>query len=310
MSFTVNLDSLGMQVDLLDGGEQRALINGMTTALLSSFKYLRVIQSKHQSVSNNTFYTAGTKILEITSGIYLSGHHKENHRRTIYYVTIEFAGLKSYDEKLDIISFNCLQRVAAYLNTNTFNFFYTSMDIAVDMDISFMFTYAFCNKRAAGVQYYGIYEPQPYATTQYIEKYNHTHTYVMKRSYLYDKGVKSGNSMLPLTRYELKLQPRFFNRYPYMGGISLQDELDRYHILCFSTLKEKEAVLNLLHDAYERGIRRRDLYKLGLDMYRIYPSVNGIENFLFSLYELYEVHLNLPLAVEANNGLEELLAEI
>ena len=262
MSFTVNLDSLGMQVDLLDGGEQRALINGMTTALLSSFKYLRVIQSKHQSVSNNTFYTAG------------------------------------------------LQRVAAYLNTNTFNFFYTSMDIAVDMDISFMFTYAFCNKRAAGVQYYGIYEPQPYATTQYIEKYNHTHTYVMKRSYLYDKGVKSGNSMLPLTRYELKLQPRFFNRYPYMGGISLQDELDRYHILCFSTLKEKEAVLNLLHDAYERGIRRRDLYKLGLDMYRIYPSVNGIENFLFSLYELYEVHLNLPLAVEANNGLEELLAEI
>ena len=77
-----------------------------------------------------------------------------------------------------------------------------------------------------------------------------------------------------------------------MVGV-LEKELDRYHILCFPTLQEKAIALSM-YAQYENIIRRRDLHKLGLDRYRIYPNTSDVEDFLVSLYNVYEHDLDLP----------------
>jgi hypothetical protein len=80
----------------------------------------------------------------------------------------------------------------------------------------------------------------------------------------------------------------------------LQDEINRYHILYFPTLDEKDTALSI-YATHEESIRRRDLHKLGLDRYRIYPDTSEIEWFLTELYNVYEHDLKLPVE-KVDNG--------
>ena len=50
-------------------------------------------------------------------------------------------------------------------------------------------------------------------------------------------------------------------------------------------------LLWLLYGATKSNIRRRDLHKLGLDIYRIIPDTKEIEYFLFTLFNIYESDL-------------------
>ena len=231
----------------------------------------------------------------------IRGSLKDNKRVILFFFCIEFAGLKRYNNKIDDISGKCLKRVVAYLNTNSIRFDISSLDIYVDLFTKINYTYAFCNKKAAGVKYYSVNDRQPYLSTHYIEKFNNTHNRVMKRAYLYDKSFKENNINCNITRFELKLQSNFFNRHSFIQGV-LKKELDRYHILYFLTLKEKRSVLDY-YAQYEHTIRRRDLHKLGLDKYRIIPDTKEIEYFLFSLYNIYESDLGLAVK-QTNNGFD------
>ena len=289
INYTLNIDTLKLQIEFINSSEQREVMYELARALEITYPFLKVNYNTNTNPNGaytHTVNTGRTKILELTSGAF-----KDIDRRTIYFITVEIAGLKQYCNN-DKIAHDCLIRLVAYLNTNVIRFHYTGVDIAVDMRCLFINTYAFCNKKAPRVDYFKVHEPQWYATTHYIEKYNRTHNQVMKRAQLYDKPFKNKYITYPLTRFELKLQSSFFNKYPYKYGM-LQDELDRYHILHFPTLEEKDVALSLYAD-YEDTIRRRDLHKLGLDRYRIYPDTSEIENFLFSLYDVYESDLDLP----------------
>ncbi len=298
IQFTVGIDTLKLQVEFYQADAQRAVLHDIATALKTTYSYLHIGEGKiMKGLLVREVHTAGAKILEIKSGSYLRGSYRDTNRTTVFYVSVEIAGLKSYNTKIDTISLNCLIRVCGFLNTNNLDFFYTGIDICVDMSVPFNHTYAFCNKIAPRVKWYKVGDLQPYTTTHYIEKYDHTHHNVMKRSYIYDKSKKQ-NINYPLTRFELKLQSRFFNRY-HFGNDMLQQQLDKYHILYFPTLQEKDAALSL-YAVHEDTIRRRDLHLLGLDRYRIYPDVSEINNFLFNLYNVYEHDLNLPVVVVDN----------
>ena len=296
--FSMHIDNIKLQVEFYNSNDQRSIVSEVINALQSTYSYLHIkynMNSNTKGLLVHGMFTGGSKILEIKSGNYFIKSNRDNTKIPIYYISIEVAGLKQYN-KNDKIAYDCLMRTVAYFNTNNLSFFYTGIDIAVDMQCPFINTYGFCNKKSAGKKnYYKVYEQQQYLTTHYIEKYNHTHNNVMKRSYLYDKSFKNGNTTHCLTRFELKLQSRFFNRYDYSFGI-LQEQLDKYHILYFSTIQEKDAALSL-YARYEDTIRRRDLHKLGLDRYRILPDTSEIENFLFNLYNVYEHDLDLPVSV-------------
>lgn len=283
-----HIDTLKLQVEFLDSNKQRNTISN----IINNLPTLHTSYNTNKAgLYTHELYTTGKKILELKSGFYLSMDYKNKKRIPIYYISIEFAGLKRYDEKIDEISLSCLKKVCAYLNSNDIKFFYTGIDICVDMNIPFNLTYGFCGKKAPRVNYYKVNELQPYKTTHYIERYNYTHNQVMKRAYLYDKKLKDRSIDYTLTRFELKLQSKFFNRTSFKFGI-LKQELDRYYILYFNTKEEKKKILEI-YGAIEGTIRRRDLHKLGLDRYRIIPDTEKIEDFLFNLYNIYEHDLDL-----------------
>ena len=291
MNYTTGIDTLSLQIDFTNNNQQQEVMYNIINALLSSYN-LQIRYNTNRFKKGlliHSVYTAGKKILELKSGSYSKRFNKESKGLIIYYITIEFAGLKRYNNKIDDISGKCLKRVVAYLNTNSIRFDISALDIYVDLFTKIDYTYTFCNKKAAGVKYYSIYDRQPYSSTHYIENFNNTHNRVMKRAYLYDKSLKESSINCNITRFELKLQSNFFNRYNFQLG-TLNKELDRYHILYFSTQQEKDAVL-AYYAPYENNIRRRDLHKLGLDRYRVIPDTKEIEYFLFSLYNIYESDL-------------------
>ena len=294
MEHTTNIDTLKLQIDFKFSSEQREVMNNISKCLITTYSFLNVTYDTSTNVAlTHQVHTAGTKILELVSGSY-----QNIFKNTTYFIAIEFAGLKRYN-KFDKIAMDCLIRVVAYLNTNNIPFNFTGIDIAVDIHIPFINTYSFCNKKAPHVTYYTTYEKQPYASTQYIEKFLLTHHRVMKRAYLYDKSFKEEDLCYNITRFELKLQSNFFNKHPFMVGV-LEKELDRYHILCFPSLQEKAIELSM-YAQYENIIRRRDLHKLGLDRYRVIPDTKEIEYFLFSLYTIYESDLGW--VNDSGNGL-------
>ena len=303
MNYTTGIDTLSLQIDFTNNNQQQEVMYNIINALLSSYN-LQIRYNTNRFKKGlliHSVYTAGKKILELKSGSYSKRFNKESKGLIIYYITIEFAGLKRYNNKIDDISGKCLKRVVAYLNTNSIRFDISALDIYVDLFTKIDYTYAFCNKKAAGVKYYSIYDRQPYSSTHYIENFNNTHNRVMKRAYLYDKSLKESSINCNITRFELKLQSNFFNRYNFQLG-TLNKELDRYHILYFSTQQEKDAVL-AYYAPYENNIRRRDLHKLGLDRYRVIPDTKEIEYFLFSLYNIYESDLGLAVK-QTNNGFD------
>jgi len=308
MTFTTEADTIKLQIDTYAQDKQRTVFDGIVYALQSTYNlYINCDTRSNKGVLTRQVWTAGTKILELKTGMFLSGSHKDKKRIPIYYISVEMAGMKRYHSTLDSISYNCLLRIAAYLNTNIIPFDIASLDICVDMRCQFIYTYAFCNKRSSGVNCYKVGEQQPYANTHYIEKYNHTHNYVMKRAYLYDKSFKEGLDYF-VTRFELKLQSRFFSRDNYFYA-PIIESLYKYHILYFPTLEEKDAALSL-YAQHEGIIRRRDLHKLGLDRYRVYPDITNINRLVERLYEIYEDELNLPPEPVADTGFEEYFKEL
>ena len=299
MNYTVNIDTIKLQIDFRYSDEQRDTMYHLARALETTFPFLIVKYNTNHKVNGaltHSVLTARTMVLEFTTGAY-----KDIYKETIYYITIELAGLKQYN-KNDKIRYDCLIKLVEYFNTRIIRFEITGVDIAVDMECPFINTYAFCNMKSAGKKnYYKVNELQPYLTTLYIEKYNKTHHNVMKRAQIYDKPVKDEHITYPLTRFELKLQTPFFNRHQFESGL-LQEQLDKYHILYFPTIQEKEVALS--HYAqFEDTIRRRDLHKIGLDRYRLYPNTSELEEFLFNLYSVYESDLDLPVS-EVNNGFD------
>ena len=306
--FSVHLDNIKLQVEFYNTQEQQIVVNEVINALCSTYSYLHPeynINTNFNGLYVHGIYTGRTKVLEIKSGNYFIKNNSNNTMIPIYYVSIDIAGLHQYSEK-DKIGNDCLMRTVAYFNSNAIPFSYSGLDVCVDIQCNFNNTYGFCNMKSARKNnYYKVYESQPYRTTLYIEKYNNTHNHVMKRTQLYDKGAKNEYIDYPLTRFELKLQSKLFSRYPFESGM-LQKQLDKYHILYFPTLQEKDAALSL-YAQHEDSIRRRDLHKLGLDKYRIFPDTSEIEWFLFTLYNVYESDLDLPAKVTDNSLIDEYL---
>ena len=292
--FTVGLDNIKLQVDLHNLYSQRELFNKITYALTSTYSNLFISYDTNtqKRVLSHSLLSAGKKIMEINTGTYTRGHRSDKNRVTIFYITIELAGMKRYNDYTDTLSVNCLKRVSALFNSNNIRFDVTGVDLYVDVEAPFTNLYAIANRKASGVAYYGVNEPQPYASTFYIEKYNNTHTNVMKRAYLYDKGIKD-NLLYTITRFELKLQTRFFSKNRFTNDL-LQEQLDKYHILLFPTLEEKSSVLSY-YAIHHLTTRRRDFYKLELERYRLLPDASGVESFIFELYNIYEHDLRLPM---------------
>ena len=285
------LDRIKLRVEFFDSNEQSEFIIGLKSLLSDS---IEKIYFKDNSQNNSLFingYYQRNKYLSIVSSCYSKSKciNKKKDIVTIFSVTVEFAGLKSYNYKKDNLMNKYLMMVISYLNLNFINFEVIGLDLFVDVDKPFENMFAFCNKKVGKVKYYKTLEKQYHFGTHYIEKFNNTHKNVMRRAYLYDKSLKE-NLFLTITRFELKIQTRFFNRNKIDNFFDkkifytnlLNRLIESYHILYFRSIAIKN--LELASYAFlEDNIRRRDIYKLFLNHYRIIPDISNVVDDLLNL---------------------------
>ena len=285
------LDRIKLRVEFFDSNEQSEFIIGLKSLLSDS---IEKIYFKDNSKNNSLFingYYQRNKYLSIVSSCYSKSKciNKKKDIVTIFSVTVEFAGLKSYNYKKDNLMNKYLMMVISYLNLNFINFEVIGLDLFVDVDKPFENMFAFCNKKVGKVKYYKTLEKQYHFGTHYIEKFNNTHKNVMRRAYLYDKSLKE-KLLFPITRFELKIQTRFFNRNKIDNFFDkkifytnlLNRLIESYHILYFRSIAIKN--LELASYAFlEDNIRRRDIYKLFLNHYRIIPDISNVVDDLLNL---------------------------
>ena len=295
------LDRIKLRVEFFDSNEQSEFIIGLKSLLSDS---IEKIYFKDNSKNNSLFingYYQRNKYLSIVSSCYSKSKciNKKKDIVTIFSVTVEFAGLKSYNYKKDNLMNKYLMMVISYLNLNFINFEVIGLDLFVDVDKPFENMFAFCNKKVGKVKYYKTLEKQYHFGTHYIEKFNNTHKNVMRRAYLYDKSLKE-NLFLTITRFELKIQTRFFNRNKMnvffdrkMFYTNLLNRLmESYHILYFRSLVLKNQELTS-YALFEDTIRRRDFYKLSLNNYRIIPNISNVVDDLLNLLDYCNPSLHI-----------------
>ena len=204
-----------------------------------------------------------------------------------YYIKIRFAGLKTYDVKVDFISCSYLWIVIAYLNTNELIFFISELDITIDVaNVDFSNLLAFCSSHTSRTVYHRLDEKQLYdGQTTYIEKFKDRTTAIaaVKRAYIYDKTLKEiqeHNNFIDykLQRFEVKLQGGFFNSYGLdINAISVA--LSKYHLLYFKDIITKYNFINRYNN-YSR-FTKREINRMDLEEIRFYPNIEYINDFIY-----------------------------
>jgi hypothetical protein len=147
-----------------------------------------------------------------------------------------------------------------------------------------------CTKHARRTEYYSLVEDQVYVTTNYVEKIAKSKLKrAALRSYYYYK-TKKEELDFPLSRFELKLNTKFFNgRSVDMDRI--EKALDRYHILFFKNTELKNSKINQYNE-YE-VVRDEELKELKLEKYRVYADLNYINDFLNTIFNMDEALLSV-----------------
>ena len=301
INIATGLDRVKLRVEFFNSNEQSELIIALKSLLSDGMKsmYFRDNYSNNSLFING--YYLGNMYLSIIGSCYSKSMFINKKKRLVYRysVTVEFAGLKSYNYKKDNLMHNYLMKVISLFNFNNINFEVIGLDLFVDVDKPFINMFAFCNKKVGKVKYYKTLEKQYHFGTHYIEKFNNTHKNIMRRAYLYDKSLKE-NLFLPITRFELKIQTRFFNRNKIDNFFDkkifytnlLNRLIESYHILYFSNLRIKDIELNSF-SLLEDSLRRRDIYKLSLNNYRIIPDISNVVDDLLNLLVYCNPYLHI-----------------
>jgi len=234
-------------------------------------------------VLERKFYKNNTVVASIRTGVFGIKDHKQERVITTYYASIEFAGLASLNQEVDEMKLEILLKVCAYLNSNDIHFKITGIDIAIDFYTKMANILALCTKKSPRTKYYAATEPQLFDTTLYIEKIvKGCEDLVVQRSYLYNKTVKENMSTKEITRFELKIQAKFFNKHRENIIAGIAGALDKYHVMYIPNQKEKYRLMQGYDNcliAIERNIK-----KLGFDNYRCYPDIATIDSFIKKIY--------------------------
>ncbi len=262
MNYTTVIDTISLQVDCKNNGLQQEvlynLINRIEAIESNLYIHKSIKEIGFRRVFEYIIYHKGKQIASLKTGI----------ARKIPYVTIKFAGLKTYDEKRDNASYNCLLNICAYLNSNYY-FKITELDICLDVKCQFEKLLVLCIKKAPRREYYGIKDKQAFANTNYIEKVSKKNiNLVAIRSYFYDKKAKN-NLAFNLTRFEIKLQSRYFSRNSISFRM-LRNTIDKYAILYFKDIEDKNHIMYEYNQL--QNTRKREISKVPLKKYQIYIS--------------------------------------
>ncbi len=280
--YTTEIDTIALQINCPDDALQRALIADILNYIRDVFNsYIDPIKYYAGAV-RSTEYKIYCNARTVVS--FKTGYSHNN-----YYISIKFAGLKTYDFKTDETSSNYLWTIVAYLNTRQIRWSLSEMDIAIDVrDVDFSNLLAVCTSHTSRTQYHTLGEVQLYyGETTYIEKFetDGAKSTAIKRAYLYNKTlkewVKHGNALgFNLQRFEIKLQAGYFNKYGFDINM-LASSLYMYHLLYFENVVDKDALIGR-YNSYSI-VRQREIDRMGLERYRLYFDIEYINYFIYLL---------------------------
>jgi hypothetical protein len=291
MESRTQIDTVGFRVDFSDSFLQRAELRAILDYMYSIEGVYVDSVDKHfpngMMTVEHVVYFNSTILTKINSG---SFPHGEGRVYTMYYISMEFAGLKGYDEYLDQFRLDFLFSVASYFHDRQMQFRFTKLDVAVDIDGYYENMLILPIKSVGNVIYYQPDEEQVFSTTCYIEKKNKPKQST-SRGYSYDKQFKDDTDEV-ISRFELKFQNKFFNsREPNLTILSdaITKFLDRYAILYVEDEILRQRLWELHHkiQSLPKDVNKPQEYKkLRLERIRHYPDINYIMDFMSNLLNI------------------------
>ena len=293
INYTTEIDTIGLQIDLATDQIQRETLLELLN-YISKMPSVYIGQQEHLIASNinrieHILYCNNTTLATISTGTFKA--RRGAHFITMFYITIKFAGLKTYHDQADRASYESLLRVCAYFNAKNIPFKFTELDLCIDIACPYDHVLAVCTKKSPKTHYYGLVDSQVYTSTTYIEQIQaKKRDKAVLRAYTYDKSLKE-NLSYAMTRFEVKLQPKYFNKHGFSMP-SIEKVLARYHLMYFDNLQEKYEIIEAYNN-YQH-VRKREIRRLNFEKYRLYANMHYIENFIHRLltvdeYDIYSM---------------------
>ena len=287
MNHYTNIDTVAIQVELEDAKTQREVLEQLLQFLRERryfIKYQEYTIGLGMKRGEHSIYLNNTTVATINTGVYQRVVPIGDERKKVlyYYIAVKFAGLKRYNEILDTTSYDVLMLYCAYFNSEGIPFVPIELDICLDVKCRFEQMLALCAKRSPKTSYCGLAEPQMYVETTYLEKIEVNKVdQSVRRAYYYDKSYKEGLSF-PLTRFEVKLQPKYFGKHGYSVE-SIMQVLDRYYVMYFENMEEKRVLMTQYEEnQFER--RKKEAVLEEMQQYRLFFDAYAIRAFLNELY--------------------------
>lgn len=275
VKYETNIDTVAIQLNFSTGKEQRNKFNLIYNWIIGR-RLGKLKNSKDKSnykVNAYDLMSGNSKLATLHTGF------SKN-----FYIRIRWCGLKSFKSKQDEKSIVSLMTICAFLNTTMSNYRFVELDITLDLFCPLNRVLVACINKVNNVQYNDIGFLQYYdgVPTNYVEDYKDKkkRTYAMKRSYLYDKSKKENLNYF-VTRFEIKLQNRYFLRYGFNFD-SIVSALNKYTVLHFSNSLDKEYMLRSLK--YKRSLA---LFQLEQNQIKIFHDLDVIADFIDQVKNTY-----------------------
>ncbi len=295
--YHTGLDKLGLRTEFDDKVEQREILEELVEYILKKYKSVYVKEIEGLFFNKYYFYHNRKTIFGIVTGCYKKKNPKASGYYLQYYLNITFSGLKRYDDKLDELTKKVLYSVYAFLHTKNIEYINIAADIYLDIKAPFENILSLCIKKAPSVKYNKPNEEQEKINIKYIENVSKTnYNKTALRGYWYNKG-KRAKLKCHLTRFELKLQPKYFYRHGFSLE-AMEKALDRYYVLFFEDKDKKQQKI----DKYSnyKYVAKRELKKLEFDKCKLKFDISAITKFLNWLDTAYDEKL---LGVKNENNL-------
>lgn len=297
------IDTLGIRIECNSAMEQRELLDNLLCYIKDHHPFYidykdNVINQLTDSFNREYYIYGSSKLLAcITTMCFQVG---KNRNQTVYFIKIVWAGLKKYNELTDNLSLICMLSVCSWLNSiNGVKFRLCELDVAIDVRDYLNNVLILPLNRVPNVDYYRLDEEQPFEETTYIEKINiKRKEHLSSRAYLYNKNYREQLEDEVITRFEVALKTAFFkNKSTNLLEIlsSIYKTLNRYAILHFSDLYEKESMIQEYNGIIDSDIKNksRKLNSLHLTPIRLFHNFGFIEKFLSTVLFIKDFHLNM-----------------
>jgi len=291
MKYQTTIDTVTLQIDSISEDTRNKILQEILNLYKTENFHILCEDypiNKHSNffVREYRVYANNIVIASISTGSFSVKNNITDFARTTYYISLKFAGLMRYNLILDKLYNDILFKTCAYFNSRNITYKLTGLDVCIDMHTKFENVLALCTKKSPKTLYWTSAEEQFYDTTHYIENIpKHKSNQAVQRAYLYDKRVKE-NLSFDLTRFEVKLQPKFFNKNRESIISSIIKALEKYHVMYVPKKKDKEYLMQQ-YDNYP-ALRQRDIKRIKFEDYRCYADISVIVGFMNNLFTIRE----------------------